>query len=182
MPSNTYNDIKDYLVDEYHPELALAPDFVEKIKSETGTEGIVARCGDIYFKLKTDWYVQLHSNKDSVSNPKRLVLTVLDNNHDDLRALFFDDKETLTRIDDFEKHVTDKVHENSQRIINAYAANRGKERKFYAIDGRNELASENNLFGVYMALYEGVKNQSVYDMVIEMFKRKPDSLIPGKYL
>lgn len=182
LPIEVYNNVKDYMIDEYDaPTILEDRDWVSKIKAQAGIEGVIFRIGEKYVKLKTDWYVQLHSNKDSISNPKRLVLTVLDNNHDDLRALFHDDKETLTRINDFETAVNAKIMEYTKVIFEAHLAHKGKERKFYAIDGRNDLVSEQNLFGVYMQLFQGIGNISITERVIDMLKRNPESIIPEKY-
>lgn len=179
IPNAIIQRIKPWLVAEYDPSIASDPDFLENIKGMAGIEGVIVRMANHqHVKLKTQWYVDLHQTKDSISLPKRLVKTILNNNHDDLYALFSDDQATIDRIREFEMHVVGILKSNIKQIQTLWTNNRHKERKFYAIDGQKELPPW--LFGVYMQMYSGFKDP--HGKLVDVYLRRPELLVPEKYL
>ncbi|CAL9971097.1 RNA ligase and tail fiber protein attachment cata lyst [Vibrio phage D479] len=179
IPNHILNSLQPWLVDEYDASIAFEDDFVESIKAMVGIEGVIVRTPDIQTKIKTSWYVNLHRQKDSVSNPKRLVETVLNNHHDDLYSLFCHDQNTIDRIREFELHVVDKLQRDIANIQRHAAQNRHKSRKDYAIEGKR--VTEPHLFGVYMNRYESI-NQDIYKQLVSVYLRRPELLVPEKYL
>ncbi|CAL9967208.1 RNA ligase and tail fiber protein attachment cata lyst [Vibrio phage K567] len=181
IPVVAFQRIARWVVDEYDPAQAHAPDFVEKLKAQKGIEGMIGRLasGQSY-KIKTQWYVDLHSQKDSVNVPKKLVTTILNNNHDDLYALFADDKPTIERIREFESHVVQLVRSSWDSVREFYVANRGAERKDFAIAGQKALKPWE--FGVAMKAYQNQTMEGVHEMLIDVYLRKPELAVPEKYL
>lgn len=172
--------IKDYLIGEYSPDMFKNYDIIETIKSEKNMEGLIVRVADgRWFKLKTQWYVELHHIKDSVNHNKNLVDEILNNRQDDLYALLHDDQVAIEKIKAFETHIIETINKGVEVIHTAYQKNRGKERKFYAIEGRETVPP--HLFVVYMNMFEGIANKDIYMMVIEQYKRNTDLLIPLRY-
>ncbi len=181
IPRAAFHRIANHIVDEYDPSQAGDENFVENLKAQKGIEGVVGRLesGQSY-KIKTTWYVDLHSQKDSVNVPKKLVTTILNNNHDDLYALFSDDKLTIERIRDFETHVVSSVRKSWDDIRAFYTENRSKDRKDFAILGQKALQSWE--FGIAMKAYQAQSMENVHEMLIQAYLRKPDILVPEKYL
>lgn len=170
--------VKHYMVDEY--EIQANDDLVAYVKKATGIEGIIVQLSDgTWFKLKTDWYLHLHTCKDSISNNKKLVATILDNHHDDLKSLFVGDEGTINRINEFEAHIVHTITHDCSKLLQVHEKHRSSERKFYAINGREELPG--HLFGVYMQMYLNTLKVSVYELVVEYYKRNPELLVPQKY-
>lgn len=178
IPGHILNSLQEWLVDEYDVDVAFEDDFVESIKAMTGIEGVIVRTPDQQVKIKTTWYVNLHRQKDSISNPKRLVETVLHNHHDDLYSLFCHDPGTIDRIRDFELHIVNRLQYDIEAITKLSALNRHNSRKDYAINGKNILAP--HLFSVYMQMYEG--KGEIYKLLVAVYLRRPELLVPEKYL
>lgn len=180
IPSGIISKIKPWLVDEYDPAIAGDVDFIKNIREMKGIEGVVVGLTDSpveFVKIKTQWYMDLHKTKDSISVPKRLVSTILNNNHDDLYPMFKDDPYTIQRIRAFEQHIVDTVQGDVNDIVRVHKMHKGLDRKFYALKGQTALPQW--LFGVYMQQYNGLKD--VHSSVIEMYKRRPEMLVPDAY-
>ena len=128
-------------------------EFVEKVPALTGIEGFVVRTPDIWFKLKTDWYLSLHRLKDSINSPRRLFEAVLDEATDDLRASFHDDPLALKQIADMEEYVIELYHEMAPTVETFYWVNKNLDRKEYAIKGQQELKPM--YFSLAMQKYTG---------------------------
>lgn len=177
LPETAYEALKPWLVDTivYMKDMK---GFIDDVRKQAGIEGFVCKTKDgVWFKIKTDWYVQLHSNKDSISNDKKLVLTVLDTSHDDLRAMFENDQVTLDRIDLFEKSVVDGVSTSIVKVAEAYRINRGKAKKDYALSGQTIFKNERHLFSVYMNAHMAGTSK-ITEQVFNVYKKYPELLIP----
>ncbi len=173
--------IKQWLVDEYDPETAHVSDFVETLRAKKGIEGMILRLASGQsVKIKTQWYVDLHSQKDSVNVPKKLVTTILNNNHDDLYALFSDDKPTIDRIREFDSHVSKTVTASFHAVSQFYVKNRHLSRKDFAIAGQKALKPWE--FGVAMIAYQKQTVEGTYETLIGAYLKRPELLIPEKYL
>lgn len=92
----SYDDIykdavlRPYLVERYEID---SPKWVEEAKNAENIEGYVAVMKDgSHFKIKSDWYVSLHSTKSSLDNPEKLFKTIIDGASDDLKAMYADDE------------------------------------------------------------------------------------------
>jgi T4 RnlA family RNA ligase len=135
-----------------------AEEFINSIASMKGNiEGFVIRMEDGQkMKIKTDDYSALHHCKDSVTIPRRLYEVVVQEAHDDLRAMFSTDQYVLGRIDEYEalvKNLYAKIDDGPVRFFNE---NRELSRKDYAIKGQAELPRL--FFSLAMNLYLGKTN------------------------
>lgn len=89
---------------EAFPTEGTLREICEKVQTEfRGIEGFVVRLkSGQHFKIKTNWYCNLHYRKESITIPSRLFTVVLNKQSDDLRQLFIDDPFTLECIQKME--------------------------------------------------------------------------------
>jgi T4 RnlA family RNA ligase len=165
-PSLTVLSVRHNETGEYVSHTALIKDFglnyvdlvdksqIETYRSQTGVEGYVVRLSSgQHLKLKTDWYVTLHHNKDSVNSPRRLFEACLDEATDDLKQMFEDDEQALKLIHDMEVLASRECAKLSETVQHFYRTNSGLIRKDYAILGLEKLTKGE--FGLAMMLYVG---------------------------
>lgn len=117
-----------------------------------GIEGYVVHGPWGRFKIKTDWYRNLHHLKDSISTTKRLIEAIIFERVDDVRAMFSTDEFTLKRIMETEARVVPVVNHIMKTTQEFYEANKYLDRKSYAIKGQDELK---DYFSLGMNLYLG---------------------------
>lgn len=144
----------DKLVKNYAEEIDDYSAFISTIANMTDCEGYVIkiRNGETV-KVKNIWYMTLHKTKDSVNSPRRLYEAIINETHDDLRALFHDDPYSLGLINDMEAKVKD-IYIKMDRIVEGfYNANKHLDRKSYAILAQAEVPKL--YFGLTMSLYLG---------------------------
>lgn len=148
----SYNEIINNWIDYEFPPNTIK--FVEDIPNMEGIEGFVIKLsGGQHFKVKTNWYLTRHRNKDSVNNPRQLFEAVLDEATDDLKTLFVDDKVSLKLITDMEEKI-DKIYNHIVSTVEKfYTVNKHLGRKEYAILGQKEL--DRKEFGLAMCKYIG---------------------------
>lgn len=123
------------------------------VASMRGIEGFVIQLKTGQkFKLKTDQYKELHSAKDSISNPKQVATLVFSESLDDIKSMFHDDPITLAQIEHVENLVILKYRELDNLLRDFHAQNKKLSRKDYAI---LVLSSEvtKPLLGLLMNLY-----------------------------
>lgn len=96
----TFYKIPEVAAKEYPP--------LDEIKKSTDIEGVVIHFTDGHMlKVKADWYVKLHKAKELMSNERKLVGMLLNNELDDVMPdLMEDDKK---RIEDFEKNLMESL-------------------------------------------------------------------------
>ncbi|UPW39427.1 putative RNA ligase 1 and tail fiber attachment catalyst [Escherichia phage vB_EcoM_ESCO47] len=182
-----YDDIyldpvfRKYLVERYEvPE----GDWVQSVKSATDIEGYVAVMEDgSHFKIKTDWYVALHTTRDSISNPEKLFLAIANGASDDLKAMYADDAYSFEKIEKFEKAYLDFLDRSFYICIDAYDKNKGKDRKMYAIEAQAICKGTNQpwLFGVIMNLYQGGSKEVIMSSLETVFIKNHKNFIPEGY-
>jgi T4 RnlA family RNA ligase len=142
--------VKDYL---QSIEPCRVQDFINNIRYMKDIEGYVIFADGIYTKHKTDWYCSLHHTKDSVNSDRRLFEVIVNEAHDDLRAMFSDDKYVLGRIDEMEQKVKDMYHQIDTIPVKFYNDNLHLSRKDFAIKATAEVPKI--YFGIAMNLYVG---------------------------
>lgn len=136
-------------------------DLLEKQKEDEGYEGFIVNFEDWYkLKVKLLSYVLKHKAKDSINNPEKLMEICLEDEADDLRALFVDDTIALDLINQTEHKVfwyynhvvseTSKLFDEYSVIFTQYNSTeditlRRQIRKKLAIENR-----ENDYFGLIM--------------------------------
>lgn len=116
--------------------------FVQQIPEQEDIEGYVVRLpSNQYVKIKTNWYWNLHFNKERINIPSWLYVEVLDETTDDLQAMFHDDTTAIQSIENMKNHVR-KIHNHYVDIVERfYERNKNLERKEYALLGKKELPS-----------------------------------------
>ncbi|CAM2716862.1 unnamed protein product [Rotaria socialis] len=74
-------------------------------------------------KIKTQKYLMIHRDGESATSPRSLFEAIINENADDLRALFKDDAQTLARIDEMENNIRPKYNgmiESVERFHNTH--------------------------------------------------------------
>lgn len=126
--------------------------FLELVKNMTGVEGYVVTGSWGKFKIKTEWYKNLHHLKDSVSTIKKLIEAILYERIDDVKTMFDTDEITLNRITKMEEIIIPRYNEIVKKVEAFHRENKELDRKSYAIKGQRELGT---LFSLAMNLYIG---------------------------
>lgn len=146
-----------------------AENFINSIASITeNIEGFVVRMRNgLKMKIKTDAYCSLHHCKDSVTIPRRLYEVVVNEAHDDLRAMFASDPYVLNRIDEFEAKVKGIYAELDAVPVSFFNANKELDRKSYAIKAQVEVPKL--YFNIAMSLYLG-KEVNFKEFLIKNYK------------
>lgn len=119
------------------------PNMVEKI------EGFVCIMTDgTWFKLKTNKYLSLHRTKDSINCPRLLFNACVEEAVDDMRSMFYDDPQAISKIDEMEAFV-DKHYNHMVNNIECFCATHEQdERKDFAVAAQRELTKQE--FGLAM--------------------------------
>ena len=130
----------------------LPDDFIASTALLEGIEGYVVHGPWGRFKIKTDWYRNLHHLKDSVSSSKRLVEAIIFDRIDDVLAMFSTDEFTVNRIKAMQNVVVPRFNHIVKTVEEFYEANKDLDRKSYAIKGQAELK---DFFSLGMNLYLG---------------------------
>lgn len=165
------------IVDGWFPRVDLDGMWIDSARAKTGVEGWVLHWPDgMKAKLKTDWYSNLHLQKDSVNNPRRLFESVIMEQSDDLKALFLEDPGVIERITDMEVMAKGLYNRLHKTVESFYLKNKELSRKDYAIKGQAEL-NKDGVFALAMNLYLGhdmglkehlIKNYKKYGIVDTM--------------
>lgn len=130
-------------------------DLVEVIKNLVGAEGVVAITSNgVPFKLKGDWYLSLHRNKDSVSNSKALIELVLMEQVDDLKTLFVGDQLVLDKINAYEVSISNVYNRTVQMVELFHTTWNHLDTKHYALKAQ-EMYKGHWAFHVQMSLRNG---------------------------
>ncbi len=127
-------------------------DFIERVPEFVNIEGFVCQLtSGQRFKIKTEWYMKLHHIKDSINSQRRLFEAVVYETSDDIKAQFWDDEQAIAIIVDMEEKVSALYNHMVNEVESFYKANKGLERKEYAIKAQAEV--EKLHFGLCMSLY-----------------------------
>lgn len=109
-------------------------DLAENIRRLVGSEGVVCITKDgTTCKIKSEWYVHLHSTRDSLDNAKSLIQLVLMEELDDLKSIFAGDEQATWKVSYFEGTVSALYNQTCARIEDFHDEHQGKGRKEYAI-------------------------------------------------
>ncbi len=147
-------DFGEYLIPRVNLQGLDLNTFVHRIPSMTDNiEGYVVRIGDLWVKVKTDKYLSLHHAKDSVTNPRRLFESILDDGADDLRSMFATDVVAIAMIADMETRVVTMYNHMVSVVETFYEANKSLTRKDYAIKAQQTV--DKLYFGLVMSKYIG---------------------------
>lgn len=160
---------KKYWVDSL-PIPADVQTFVYSVyESQDHIEGFIFKFRDgKWVKVKTDKYCALHKTKDSISSPRRLFEACVNEGADDLRGMLRDDPAAINQINEMEHKVANIYNHLHKSVHEFYNANRGLDRKSYAILGTQQL-SKDGIFGLAMNLYVG-KEIDIKAFMIKHYK------------
>lgn len=165
-----------YIVDDIHfPGNTKADEINAIAHALTEGEGYVVQLSALeqqyFIKCKSERYVTLHRNKDSIVNDRALYELTLKSGTDDLRDMFATDSGALGLIDRMEQHVFPLFNSISARVTSFYEANSGLDRKSYAIRAQTEAA---DIMPLIMNQYIGRESN-----VVEFMIRNYDAYQPS---
>ncbi len=170
-----YIELKDTPIPEKYwvdslPIPADVQTFVKSVyESQDHIEGFIFKFRDgKWVKVKTDKYCALHKTKDSISSPRRLFEACVNEGADDLRGMLRDDPVAIQQINHMEWKVAKIYNHLHKSVHDFYNANRGLDRKSYAILGQKQL-SDDGTFGLAMNLYVG-KEIDIKAFMIKHYK------------
>lgn len=183
--SELYKDvaIRPYLVGVYTLDSTPPSDWVVKAKAETDIEGYVVKMTNgLFFKLKTDWYVQQHKAKDSINHNRLLFETIKDSQSDDLKALYAENETALTKINAFETAYLDAIEFYIKSITETKQQLHGLSRKDYYLKAQEILNKENKgyMLSAVMNQFTDDSERVVQDSV-RMFKEHWAEWVPFMY-
>lgn len=150
-----YNCVEIYNNWVYEYDIDNVEQFVADLSNQKEIEGVVITLDDDQkIKIKTEWYLARHHVKDSINTPRRLFEAVVEDASDDMKAMFSNDPQALTKIEQMEQFVYDKYNHMVSRVEQFYQQNKDLDRKDYAIKGQKEL-DDKTQFNLAMSLYTG---------------------------
>ena len=174
--------LRRYLVKSY--TVVDGPEFVQSVYDMWNIEGFVfkLRSGQ-FFKVKTNWYSDLHAVKSSISNNKMLFTVCRAGRVDDIRMMFSDDA-SIKKINIFEKIFIDYVIDSMNELQSLHKLLHGRSRKEYAIQSQTHFTQVNKpyLFSTFMNLYNGMIDlEELVEIVSDIFIKYVDQFVPDEY-
>lgn len=148
----------------------LPENFVASTVALNGIEGYVVHGPWGRFKLKTQWYCNLHHLKDSIASSKRLIEAIIYERIDDVKALFKTDSFTIGRIQEMESKIIPVFNHIVKTTEDFYLNNKDLDRKSFAIKGQKDIPE---CFHLVMVKYVGKEpdyKEYVMKYVKEIFK------------
>jgi len=179
-----FNDpiLRRYLVKKEAVIFDSLEEFVSDVYEMTGFEGYVVKTDTGFFKIKTNWYVNLHRTKDSINNNKDLFMNIAENTVDDLKQLFIDDIVALKKIDAFENLFLDSLNRLTSKAFTAIETLKGKSRKDFAVALSSDLSQDGKIiFGPMMRYFVNTDKQQLVDDIIETMVKNCDQYYPEEY-
>jgi len=104
-------------------------------------------------KVKSKWYVNIHTIIFSVESNKALFIATIDQRIDDIKSLFYTNTKLLDRINNMEKHVQSIYNNVVELVEEFHESNKHLARKEYAILLKETLIKEQ--FDLAMRHYLG---------------------------
>jgi len=143
--------------------------WIDDARALTNIEGFILWFPDgMKVKLKTDWYCNLHLQKEQVTNPRRLFESVIMEQSDDLKTLFLADAASVARIEEMEVKAKALYNRLHKLVEGFYLENKELSRKDYAIKGQADLKAD-GVFSLAMNLYIG-RDMGLKEHLIKNFK------------
>jgi len=140
------SDLKEYAVKTYDKSI------LETVKETKNIEGYIVEFSDkTRLKIKSDWYCMLHKTKELISTPKNLYESCLNEQVDDLKALFVGDEFTIKQIDEMNQRASKEFYGVKSICEEWYNQNKDLDRKSYAIKTRDIY--QDAKFNLCMNLY-----------------------------
>lgn len=134
---NQYPTLVEHLVSfEMVPRHITHDQLLQQIHEEPSGEGYVIEIvhddqTSYLVKIKTKKYLSLHRDGQDSNSTRSLFEAVINEQSDDLRALFYNDPINLQRIDEMEQHVRPKYNRMIKIIEEFYQKNKHLPKKDY---------------------------------------------------
>jgi RNA ligase len=140
--------------------------FVKQVREWDDGEGIVLRFDTAHMvKVKADDYVLRHKTKDSISQEKNVIATILDDSVDDLVPLLT--PQDAERLQQFQHAFWESVEDVCMDIYDLHKQiDKGQDQKEYAILVNSTIAKTHQSF-----MYQLRKKVPVKDLVIEQIRK-----------
>lgn len=178
------NVLRPYLVEIHKIIPEYADQMIEEIRQMTDIEGYVFKHLDgIQFKLKTEWYSNLHRMKDTLNNNEALFTIVVGGASDDIKSLY-NDEWSKTKIEKFENIFYEWLKTNSKYVLDLNKSLAGLDRKSYAIGGQTKMKNDNKLelFSVLMEIYKGSELEQTMNNLNMVFLKNYKTYVPEEYV
>lgn len=189
--------INDFFLKPKSQGMGNIESFIESIQDMTGIEGYVIvlrsfdkNTEDLWFKVKTKWYKDLHKTKDSVNNNKALFSNICGESSDDLKALFHDDPVSLKKIETFENifvkdYLTPSLKELETLREKFGVIETRESKRDYALACKDYFKDHKYkwLFNSAMNIASDDKNnrENLIETLVTGFMQNVESFIPEEY-
>lgn len=168
-----YDVSKDYLVEIF--DHTKSTEIIQNSKDLVGVEGYVGVMNNVWFKVKTPWYLALHKVKDQMTAPSKTLIAIAEEAYDDLYSLSGTDAERAY-LDIALDVYTNFLNEQIQAIEGTHRSLMSEDRKTYAIEGRKIVSNET--FWIYMKMYTvELSRDEIFKMLKETFIKKVDNFV-----
>lgn len=149
----------------------------EMAKSSTVDEGLVATLPDgTMVKVKSEWYVQLHRAKESITRERDVVELILSQKLDDLKPLLT--AEDLQKINEYELLFWDRMNVAANQVIDAVRLADGIGRKEFAL--KYASSSDPNVRAISSVTFKWMDNRDKMTTPIESMSEAVLRLPSGK--
>lgn len=173
--------LRKYLIEVYPPRDDVdANQMITEIREMVDIEGFVFQhSSGLKFKLKTEWYSNLHRVKDTLNNSEALFMVVVAGGSDDMKSLFTDDL-SRSKIESFEIAFLNYLKNTTQFVFELQTKLKGADRKTYAIECQTILRNSDQLelFGVMMELYKGADQEQTIKNINAVFMKNYKKYVP----
>ena len=135
LSENNFLAILDQLVPfESVPSVMSHEQLLEDVYQQPAGEGYVVEIvqadrPSYLVKIKTQKYLRMHRDGEDANSPRSLFEAIIHEQSDDLRGLFQDDADALTRIDEMEQHIRPKYNRMVESIEQFYQANKRRSKR-----------------------------------------------------
>ena len=173
--------LRKYLIEVYPPRDDVDADqMISEIREMVDIEGFVFQhASGLKFKLKTEWYSNLHRVKDTLNNSEALFMVVVGGGSDDMKSLFTDDL-SRAKIESFEIAFLTYLKNTTQFVFDLQNKLKGADRKTYAIECQTILRNSDQLelFGVMMELFKGADQEQTIKNINGVFMKNYKKYVP----
>lgn len=177
--------LRQFMVEVFPPRDDVSTDeLIAEIRKMTDIEGFVFQhTSGIKFKLKTEWYSNLHRMKDTLNNNEALFMVVAGGGSDDIKSIYTDDY-SRTKIETFETVFLNYLEESSKYVFEMHRSLIGSDRKTYAVASQTTLKLDNKLelFGILMKMFDGFDSEETINAIVGVFVKNSKKFIPDQYL
>jgi RNA ligase len=149
-------------------------ELLEHIRNLEDAEGVVIQFknGDMV-KMKSDWYVRIHKAKDKISDDRRILECILENEIDDLLPILSD--YDVNRIRELEHNFLDAIAESSEIVMDEIVRIRNDDvsRKYFALTNGFNPAIRSAIFNFWDK--QTILKTDVHHFFIELVKKNMSS-------